>query len=34
VASGAVLVQGAIVEVDPETGRASGIRRVQERVER
>src|SRR5207244_1144852 len=32
VASGAVLVQGALIEVDEATGRATGIRRVQERV--
>jgi hypothetical protein len=34
VASGPVLVQGAVVELDAETGRALAIRRVQERVER
>jgi metallophosphoesterase (TIGR00282 family) len=33
VASGAVLVCGALVEVDPTTGRAVSIRRVQERWE-
>jgi len=32
VASGAVLVQGALIEVDEATGRATAIRRVQERV--
>jgi 2',3'-cyclic-nucleotide 2'-phosphodiesterase len=32
-ASGAVLVQGAIVDVDEATGRASAIRRLRERVE-
>ena len=32
VASGPVIVQGAIIDVDPTTGRASGIRRVRERV--
>jgi metallophosphoesterase (TIGR00282 family) len=31
VASGPVLVQGAVVEVDEETGRATSIRRIQER---
>jgi metallophosphoesterase (TIGR00282 family) len=34
VASGPVMVQGAIVEVDPATGRAISVRRLQERVER
>ncbi|HVN84374.1 MAG TPA: TIGR00282 family metallophosphoesterase [Candidatus Binatia bacterium] len=34
VASGPVIVQGAMIDVDPESGRASAIRRVQERVER
>jgi metallophosphoesterase (TIGR00282 family) len=33
VASGPVLVQGVIVDIDPETGRATGIERVQERCE-
>ncbi len=34
VAGGVVMVQGAIVDVDPGTGRASSVRRVQERVDR
>ncbi|MBI4517083.1 MAG: TIGR00282 family metallophosphoesterase [Deltaproteobacteria bacterium] len=34
VASGPVSVQGVIVEVDPATGTATGISRLQERVER
>jgi metallophosphoesterase (TIGR00282 family) len=34
VASGPVAVQGVVVEVDPGTGRATGVRRIQERVER
>lgn len=34
VASGTVLVQGAVVTVDPESGRASGIERLQEVFER
>lgn len=34
VAAGAVLVQGALVDVDEATGRATAIRRVRERVER
>jgi hypothetical protein len=33
VATGPVLVQGAVVDVDEATGRASGIRRLRERVE-
>jgi metallophosphoesterase (TIGR00282 family) len=32
VASGPVIVQGAVVDVDERTGRATGIRRIQERV--
>jgi hypothetical protein len=32
VASGPVMVQGAIIDVDEATGRATGIRRVRERV--
>jgi hypothetical protein len=32
VASGPVVVQGALVDVDPETGRATAIRRFRERV--
>jgi len=32
VASGPVIVQGAVIEVDPATGRATSIRRLQERV--
>ena len=34
VAGGPVIVQGAIVEFDPETGRATAVRRLQERVDR
>jgi metallophosphoesterase (TIGR00282 family) len=34
VAGGPAIVQGAIVEIDPGSGRAVGIRRVQERSER
>jgi metallophosphoesterase (TIGR00282 family) len=34
VAKGPVILQGAVVEVDEKTGRASGITRVQERTER
>jgi calcineurin-like phosphoesterase len=34
VASGAVLVQGAVVTVDAESGRASAISRIRELVER
>jgi 2',3'-cyclic-nucleotide 2'-phosphodiesterase len=34
VASGPVLVQGAMIDVEPATGRASAIRRVRERVTR
>jgi 2',3'-cyclic-nucleotide 2'-phosphodiesterase len=34
VASGPVIVQGAIVDIDPATGRAHGVRRLQERVAR
>jgi calcineurin-like phosphoesterase len=33
VATGPVLVQGALIEVDDATGRATAIRRVRERVE-
>jgi 2',3'-cyclic-nucleotide 2'-phosphodiesterase len=33
VASGPVIVQGAIIDLDPVTGRATGIRRVRERVD-
>jgi len=32
VANGPVLVQGALVDVDPDSGRASAIRRIRERV--
>lgn len=32
VASGPVVVQGAVVEIDPASGRALGIRRIRERV--
>jgi len=32
VAGGPVLVQGAVIDVDTETGRAGAIRRVRERV--
>jgi metallophosphoesterase (TIGR00282 family) len=32
VASGPVLVQGAVIDVDPESGRATAIRRIRERV--
>ena len=34
VASGAVVVQGAVVTVDPDSGRATGIKRLQEYVDR
>jgi 2',3'-cyclic-nucleotide 2'-phosphodiesterase len=34
VATGPVLVHGAVIEIDESTGRASAIRRVRERVER
>jgi hypothetical protein len=34
VASGPVLVQGAMIDVEPATGRATAIRRVRERVTR
>jgi len=34
VATGPVLVHGAIIEIDESTGRATAIRRVRERVER
>jgi hypothetical protein len=34
VASGRVVVQGAIISVDRETGRATAVKRVQEIVER
>jgi len=34
VAKGPVLLQGALIEVDPQTGRSSAISRIQERTER
>ena len=34
VAGGPVMVQGVIVDLDPVTGRATAVRRLQERVER
>jgi calcineurin-like phosphoesterase len=33
VAKGRVLLQGAVVEIDEQTGRATGIQRVSEAVE-
>jgi hypothetical protein len=33
VASGPVIVQGAVIDVDPASGRASAVRRIRERVD-